>query len=158
MKFDIDFINLKKQVLKLNDQQVKIGVFSDRKAKKANRKKPLLNFYNNRKKSRVGKNSKSTIKEVAGYNEDNYQLFSRATSVANQQDLIKVINLFADLEKTDNKIRQIENACQALVRNPLLRGDFGANTKEREKVKRFNLLGVDTGTLFNNIKAEYSTW
>jgi hypothetical protein len=47
----------------------------------------------------------------------------------------------------------LTNAIQAIVRNPILRGDYGRNNLFTQKVKGFNRLMIDTGQFFNNIKA-----
>lgn len=49
--------------------------------------------------------------------------------------------------------KRIENLMQAIVRNPILRGDYGANKSGTAKSKGFNRLGIDTGQLFKGITA-----
>jgi len=52
----------------------------------------------------------------------------------------------------DNK--RLENAVQAVVRNPILRGDYGDNAQSTIKAKGFNKLGIDTAQFFKAIKAK----
>jgi hypothetical protein len=42
---------------------------------------------------------------------------------------------------------------QAIVRNPILRGDYGKNKKETIKRKGFDRYMIDTGQFFNSIIA-----
>ena len=48
-------------------------------------------------------------------------------------------------------IRRIENAIQAVVRNPILRGEYGSNSSAAKKAKGFDRLLIDTGQLFKAI-------
>lgn len=49
--------------------------------------------------------------------------------------------------------RRVENLLQAIVRNPILRGDYGSNAQKTQKIKGFNRYGIDTGQWFKAIKA-----
>lgn len=49
--------------------------------------------------------------------------------------------------------RRIENAMQAVVRNPILRGEYGSNSKAAANGKGFDRLLIDTGQLFKAIIA-----
>ena len=49
--------------------------------------------------------------------------------------------------------KRVENLLQAIVRNPILRGDYGGNTGITADAKGFDRLLFDTGQLFKSIKA-----
>lgn len=49
--------------------------------------------------------------------------------------------------------RRIENLIQAIIRNPITRGEYGKNAKSTAKEKGFNRFLIDTGQLFRAIKA-----
>jgi len=51
------------------------------------------------------------------------------------------------------EVKRLENLLQAIVRNPITRGDYGGNRPATAKAKGFNRLMIDTGQLFNSIKA-----
>lgn len=72
------------------------------------------------------------------------------------EDVKKVVDELAAQvfgKKTkDNK--KLENAVQAVVRNPILRGDYGGNATSTIGQKGFNKLGIDTGQFFKAIKAK----
>ena len=82
-------------------------------------------------------------------------LFRRALSFASNKDLEQLVRLFAIEDKTPNKIKMMQAAGRSIVRNSILRKDYGANNINVIKNKRFNRWGVATGELFNNIKAIY---
>ncbi len=50
--------------------------------------------------------------------------------------------------------RRTENLLQAVVRNPIVRGDYGNNSKLTATIKGFNRLMIDTGQLFKAIQAK----
>lgn len=49
--------------------------------------------------------------------------------------------------------KRLENLLQAVVRNPILRGDYGSNTAQWARVKGFDRYLIDTAQFFNSIKA-----
>ncbi len=49
--------------------------------------------------------------------------------------------------------RRAENLLQAIVRNPILRGDYGGNRPLTRAIKGFDRKMIDTAQLFKNIKA-----
>jgi uncharacterized protein YggU (UPF0235/DUF167 family) len=50
--------------------------------------------------------------------------------------------------------KRVENLLQAIVRNPILRGDYGINAVATATRKGFNRLMIDTGQLFKGITAK----
>jgi hypothetical protein len=51
-------------------------------------------------------------------------------------------------------IRRVENLLQAVVRNPILRGDYGTNKAATADAKGFNRHLIDTGQMFKAIVAK----
>ncbi len=49
--------------------------------------------------------------------------------------------------------KRVENLCQAIIRNPILRGDYGSNSSKTAEIKGFNRFMIDTAQLFKAIKA-----
>ncbi len=68
-------------------------------------------------------------------------------------DIVKFTKEFFRLCAGKSEKKRCENLLQAIVRNPLLRGDYGRNSKITAKIKGFNRLGFDTAQLFKAIKA-----
>ena len=72
------------------------------------------------------------------------------------EDVKKVVDELAAqiFGKKSKNNKRLENAVQAVVRNPILRSDYGKNIKATIKAKGFDKLGIDTGQFFKAIKAK----
>jgi hypothetical protein len=105
-----------------------------------------------RKKSTL--NSALTIAEVSEANRErmgiNYltEPFKKTGS-----DIIKFTQEFFRLAFGGTEKRRAENLLQAVVRNPILRGDYGSNSALTKKIKGFDRKMIDTAQLFKAIKA-----
>lgn len=70
------------------------------------------------------------------------------------KDIVNFANEFFKLtfaqKPSTNRIR---NLLQAIVRNPMLRGDYGPNSELTKKIKGFDRPTIDTAQLFKAIKA-----
>lgn len=103
---------------------------------------------------KAGKNSDQSISDVSKANRDrmgfNYLMrpFSKRSS-----DIIKFSNTFFQLVFGRSQAKRAENLLQAIVRNPILRGDYGSNSPLTQKIKGFDRLMIDTAQLFKSIKA-----
>jgi hypothetical protein len=72
------------------------------------------------------------------------------------EDVKKVVDELAAqiFGKKSKNNKRLENAVQAVIRNPILRSDYGKNMKATIKAKGFDKLGIDTGQFFKAIKAK----
>lgn len=70
-------------------------------------------------------------------------------------DIIKFTQGFLKyvLRQPGAHIRRVENLLQAVVRNPILRGEYGSNSELTSEVKGFNRPLIDTGQMFKSIIA-----
>jgi hypothetical protein len=68
-------------------------------------------------------------------------------------DIIKFSNEFFRLAFGRSQKKRAENLLQAIVRNPILRGDYGSNSKITVKIKGFDRKMIDTAQLFKALKA-----
>lgn len=68
-------------------------------------------------------------------------------------DIIKFSNEFFKYAFGKSQKRRLENLLQAIVRNPILRGDYGQNSALTKKIKGFDRYMIDTAQLFKSIKA-----
>lgn len=104
-----------------------------------------------KKSNKVGPLS---IAEVSAANREhlgfNYLIepFERKTS-----DIIKFTKEFFRLAFGRSEKRRAENLLQAVVRNPILRGDYGSNAPLTKRIKGFDRKMIDTAQLFKAIKA-----
>jgi hypothetical protein len=69
-------------------------------------------------------------------------------------DIIKFTKSFFDLAFGRSEKKRCENLLQAIVRNPMLRGDYGPNGELTRKIKGFDRAMIDTAQLFKGITAK----
>jgi hypothetical protein len=74
--------------------------------------------------------------------------FKKATS-----DIIRFTREFFKYAFGRSQKKRLENLLQAVVRNPMLRGDYGSNSAITRKIKGFDRKTIDTAQLFKSIKA-----
>ena len=102
------------------------------------------------------KSSKSsqTIAEVSKANRDRlgFNYLSEPFTKKNS-DVVKFTKEFFRLAFGKSEKKRAENLLQAIVRNPILRGDYGPNGELTKKIKGFDRAMIDTGQLFKSIKA-----
>jgi hypothetical protein len=83
--------------------------------------------------------------------------YTRPWKSRQNADLVRFIRSFMRMITQGGKLsekKRLENALQAVVRNPIVRGDYGKNTSATAKAKGFNRLMIDTGQLFRGIRAK----
>lgn len=68
-------------------------------------------------------------------------------------DIVKFTNAFFKLVFGRSEKRRAENLLQAVVRNPMLRGDYGPNAILTQVIKGFDRAMIDTAQLFKAITA-----
>lgn len=105
-----------------------------------------------RKKSRA--NSSMTIAEVAKENRERLGVnFWTKPFEQKSSDIIKFSNEFFKVVFGYGSKKRAENLLQAIVRNPILRGEYGENSPLTQKIKGFNRPLIDTAQMFKAIKA-----
>lgn len=70
------------------------------------------------------------------------------------KDIRKLIKNFFDLVQGRTQQKRLENTLQAVIRNPILRGDYGSNKALTAQIKGFNRYMIDTGQFFKAIVAK----
>lgn len=79
-------------------------------------------------------------------------LLSAPLKSKKSRDIMRLLDSFFKMVQGSSlKVKRLENALQALIRNPILRGDYGGNTELTTKIKGFNRLFIDTAQVFKNI-------
>lgn len=68
-------------------------------------------------------------------------------------DIVRFANEFLKYAFGKSEPKRLTNLLQAIVRNPILRGDYGGNAPLTQKIKGFNRKMIDTAQLFKAIKA-----
>ncbi len=68
-------------------------------------------------------------------------------------EIVKFSQAFFKSAFGRGSIKRLENLLQAIIRNPILRGDYGGNSGLTQRIKGFNRRMIDTGQLFKAIRA-----
>lgn len=78
----------------------------------------------------------------------------RAPFQERSSDIIKFADSYMKLIAGKINLKRVTNLIQAIVRNPILRGDYGSNSGYTEDNKGFNRYLMDTAQTFKAIKAK----
>jgi hypothetical protein len=154
--------NIAKTISKqIGNYNFEVGILSD--TPKKMRKKGSTKNYAGMKISATGGQAKGKSGEkislvyIAKVLEKyHFKWLRMPFTYSKNKDVMKVVQEIAlqvfGKKSTDNK--RLENAVQAVIRNPILRSDYGNNKKSTIKAKGFDKLGIDTGQFFKAIKAK----
>lgn len=139
-----------------------VGILEDRPHKLAKRgergkkgKDVLKNFAGGPARQTSSKASGLSLAEVSEANRQrmgfNYltEPFKHRTS-----DIVRFTDAFFKLVFGRSEKKRAENLLQAIVRNPILRRDYGPNSPLTQKIKGFDRFMIDTAQLFNAIRAK----
>lgn len=163
MKFRLGTDALERDLMEIGSQKVRVGVL-DKNMKAARPERPLrqLQLMPGVKRNAVqtkGRSKNERLAAVAEYLNEKVGLFDKALGRAGNADINEIAQYFADLvldpSSSDSTKKRLENLCLSIVRNPIARRELGANADSTEEDKGFNHYGINTGTLFKNIKAKY---
>lgn len=69
-------------------------------------------------------------------------------------DIVRFMKEFFKTAFAKKSPKRVENLLQAVVRNPILRQEYGSNSTSTADHKGFNRLLIDTGQMFKAIKAK----
>lgn len=151
-KLDRRFTSQAKGVLE--KYQFEVGILQDKIHKAARDSSAGLSSYAGgptRKTS--GQSGGKTISEVSqdirartGIN-----IFTDPFSSKKNSEILNFVHAYFELCAGKTQKKRVENLLQAIVRNPILRGDYGRNTRMTAKIKGFNRLFIDTSQLFRAI-------
>lgn len=141
--------------LRYEKYQFQVGILEDGPHRTAKSKAAGLKSYAGGPARKVGKPSDMSVSDVSkAFREragGNYLVdpFRKKSS-----DIMKFTKEFFKMVSLDRFSKRCENLVQAIVRNPILRGDYGSNSEVTQKIKGFNRFGIDTSQLFKAIKAK----
>lgn len=142
---------------KIEPYAFEVGILRDGPHKSAASKNKGLKSYAGGPARRTGNKVNGTLgdisKEVRSFLGVNYlkkpfQSKSDATTKLATNFLDFALN-----EGKSSKIKRLENLVQAVVRNPILRGAYGRNSKITADIKGFNRKLIDTAQFFKAIQA-----
>lgn len=69
-------------------------------------------------------------------------------------DIIKFTNAFLNMAIAKRSPKRVENLLQAIVRNPILKQEYGSNKAQTARAKGFNRHLIDTAQMFRAIRAK----
>jgi len=100
------------------------------------------------------KSSGKTVAEISKANRERLGFNYLSSPFENKSsDIIRFSRGFFDLVFGRSQKKRVENLLQAIVRNPILRGEYGQNSPLTQKIKGFDRSMIDTGQLFKSLKA-----
>tara|TARA_R110000851_G_scaffold184676_3_gene334043 strand:- start:840 stop:1307 length:468 start_codon:yes stop_codon:yes gene_type:complete len=140
---------------KIGNYDFEVGILDSQKKKIPNHK-TSASFAGLRVSGSKGRYPSTTLADVAQYNDKRFGWLKRPFKLADNKDVGKVVKEIARqvFNKQSPNNKRLENAVQAVIRNPILRGDYGNNKASTVRSKGFDKLGIDTGQFFKNIKAK----
>jgi hypothetical protein len=155
LRLDGRFRKKAKGVFEKYDFQVGVLVDADHKEAKA-ASKGLKSYAGGPARKTSNQSSGMTIAQVSeelrkkiGINFYTVPFHSKRN-----KDILNFLKAFFDLCAGRTQAKRLENTLQAIVRNPILRGDYGRNSDVTSKIKGFNRFMIDTAQLFRAITAK----
>lgn len=171
MKLQLDKRFLNKTLGSFSEYVFEVGILDDKAYRKpvakgyektVKRKKAgysvtttmtALRNFNGGPARRASRDVNGTVADVSKWNRLRYDYLREPFKNPKNKDVLKFTGAFLSLLKGKGQIRRLENALQAVVRNPIKRQDYGVNSVKTIKAKGFDRVMIDTGQLFQNIKA-----
>lgn len=145
----------KKMSKNIGKYRFEVGIFQDSPKKLA--RKGATKSYAGLNIAASGKSSKKvSLVQVGKYMNNRFGWLKKPFKLSQNKDVLKVVQEIAAQEfgKKSRDNKRLENAVQAVIRNPILRGDYGRNAASTIKQKGFDKLGILTGQMFKAIKAK----
>lgn len=141
---------------KVEPYSLEVGILVDGPHKDAVSKNKGLKNYAGGPSRRVGAKASTTLEEVSknvrsllGFNYLSRPFKNKS------DDTTRLATTFLDYALNEGKgakQKRLENLVQAVVRNPILRGTYGRNTKVTANIKGFNRKLIDTAQFFKAIR------
>jgi hypothetical protein len=144
-----------KRTQKLFDKyNIEVGILNDKPYRKP--LKDETGIYAGgpvRKKSRE---IDGTISEVSEKfrTQSGLNYLTEPFKIPQNKDILKFTRSFFKGVFGRASLNQMQNLAQAIIRNPILRGDYGSNSAYTRAKKGFDRYMFDTGQLFQAIKAK----
>lgn len=165
MKLKLDKRFKKNIAGRFGKYEFEVGILEDKPYRKPMRGEPglkgkdvLSNFAGGPVRKASRKASDIMISEVSKENRERLGFNYLSKPFENKSsDIMKFTAAFFDYAFGRTEQRRLTNLLQAIVRNPILKRDYGRNSELTQKIKGFDRYMIDTGQLFKNIKAKVTT-
>lgn len=134
--------------------EFQVGILNNGPHREAQDKDKGLSTYAGGPTRKKSRGSAQSIADVSEANRKRMRVnYLTAPFKKRSSDIIKFSNEFFKLVFGRSEKKRAENLLQAVVRNPILRGDYGKNSSFTAQNKGFNRLLIDTAQLFRSIVA-----
>lgn len=134
-----------------NNYKADVGVLVDKPHRNALRGVKSLAGGPARK---TGRKASTTVSAVSARVRRQVDFLRRPFKIKSNREILRFTKSFLQLFlRGETTKKRVENLLQAIVRNPILRGEYGSNSPRTARIKGFNRRLIDTGQLFKNIKA-----
>ncbi len=152
MKLELDKRFKDKAKGRFGKYEFEVGVLQNGPHKKPRSRKAGFKSFSGGPARKTGAGTNGTLNEISKLNrvKKNYLLapFKKKSS-----EIIKFSREFFKMCFGKTEPKRAVNFLQAIVRNPILRGDYGPNRATTVKIKGFDRYMIDTGQLFKAIMA-----
>lgn len=145
--------------------EMQVGVLNDASHKEPQERAGGANDFGNNLSSYAGgpvrKKSKAngplTIAQVSAANRDRTGVnYLTEPFMKRDSEIIRFSEAFFKMATSNSAstLNRVRNLLQAIVRNPILRGEYGKQARSTTREKGFYRPMIDTGQLFKAIQAE----
>lgn len=138
-------------------QKYAFGTGVDDKAHNAPRRPRALGTLQGGPVRKQSPKSYTTTLEVAKAMQTRTGFMTKPFKKHRSQDMRRFMKAFFDYAAGKVARSKVQTALRAVVRNPMLRGDYGRNSRNTSRIKGFNRLLFDTGQLFKRIQTYVRT-
>lgn len=161
MKIELDKRFKAKLQGRFGKYDLRVGILQDAPHKDAQRgergkkgKDVLTSYAGGPRRKTSRKDSGLTIAQVSAENRKRlgFNYLSRPFE-KRSSDIIKFTNSFFRLCFGSSEKKRLENLLQAIVRNPILRGEYPAESALTQTIKGFSRPMIDTAQMFKAIRA-----
>ena len=163
MKFNLALDNRFKKKAKgrIERFEFEVGVLKDSPHRIARPKKAgLKSFHGGQARKISSKTGGATTAQISQFvrrrRRVNYLTAPFKRTYGKSADINRFTKEFFKYAFGRSQEKRLINLLQAVVRNPILRGDYGPNRKKTAQRKGFNRFMIDTGKLFSSIIARVS--
>lgn len=139
---------LKAQIQKYSFE---VGILEDRQLKRA--KPRSIKSFAGGPARQIGSMSRGGMQMLGAVLNKKYHWLRERYTSENKEIRAFANEYIAQISATKANMQRAINLVQAIVRNPILRGDYGSNSRRQARLKGFNRLMIDTGAFFGSIKA-----
>lgn len=142
-----------KIVGKLTRHQFEVGILQDKAHKNPQSKRKGLTSVDGMKVRKKKARSSIKLSAVSRWNRKKVNYLQAPFKKANNPDLKDFIAAMYGFISNNIGQRRVIALLRAVVRNPMRRNVYGPNARSTVRTKGFNRYTIDTGQLYQNIKA-----